>query len=67
MIILGFFASCINVGNIAGFANSGITIEVCDLSILTPIYISGGLLFFMTVVFHVLVKPRPTIISEHII
>lgn len=51
VIILGVFASCINVGNIAGFANSGITIEVCDLSILTPIYISGGLLFFMTFIF----------------
>ncbi|CAD8193679.1 unnamed protein product [Paramecium pentaurelia] len=66
-IILGVFASCINVGNIAGFANSGITIEICDLSILTPIYISGGLLFFMTILFHIFIKPRPPIISEHII
>lgn len=67
MIILGLFASCINVGNIAGFANSGITIEVFDLSILTPIYISGGLLFLMTIIFHIFIKPRPTITSEHII
>lgn len=67
MIILGIFASCINVGNIAGFINSGITIEILDLSILTPIYISGGLLFIMTIIFQIFIKPKPNITSEHVI
>lgn len=64
VIVLGFFASCVNMGNILGFAYSGLTIEVGNLSMLTPVYMSGSTLLATTIIFHLFACSKPKIVSE---